>query len=609
MFNYNRTYLIHIREATKMTKTLLIDRMKERWTQVFGRFPLALLFTGLAAVFTMLSIQLDQDTFFTEAIASGLAALLFAIGHLAVEGFLAERKKLHLPLFSALFILAALYYVYLMQTELFVDQISSIRTLVLFFTLTVTFIALPTIRSSYAFSETLVAFIKSLFSSLLIAVVFYIGVAAILGTFTTLFMPIGFEWFGHAASLIFIFFAPVLFLSGIPVYGADKNSEAFKTATLRATLLSFLIDFIVVPLLMVFSILLIAYIGINITGEFWLDNLIEPMLISYVSVGFITLFLTEQSSKGYVIIFNRFFPYLLLIIAVFQSLSSSIKSVELGLTHGRYFVLLFGIFAISGVLIYAFFRSYKKIIPFILVSLGLVSVLPLVDSVSIGIASQVRQVNAIVDQDDLDENGIIRADNDFSHEDMVQISYSLHYLEQANATGRVEWLPANFDYYNQFQNVFGFDPYYYVNYDEEGLIQDPSANDYAYVELDERIPLLLPVSEYDDVIFFGTYWLNHSMDGNTVELTQPDTQLIIHSDDSVLGLELVENDEVLINFDLSFLQDEIYLLSESGQSLTLEELSFSEENEEVEITAIINRLETDSSGYLAGTFTILINYK
>ncbi|MCC5895649.1 MAG: DUF4153 domain-containing protein [Alkalibacterium sp.] len=592
-----------------MNKMRIFDKLKERGMHVFRRFPLAIFFILAATISSMLSIQMDQNSFTREAVSSGLAAILFATGHLAVEGVLAQKKKWHLPLFASVFILSLLYYVYLLQTDLFTNEISFIRTLVLYFIVVVAFIAVPTIKSRFTFSETLVAFITSLFSSLLIAVVFYIGVAAILGAFSTLFTPLSFEWFGQAAALIFIFFAPAFFLSGLPVYNEERETASAHTAVSRPTLLSFLVDFIIVPLLLIFSVLLIAYIGINITGEFWLDNLIEPMLISYVSIGFITLFLTEYSSKPWVTAFNRYFPYLLLVIAIFQSVSSSIKSFELGLTHGRYFVLLFGIFAISGVLIYAFFRSFKKVIPFILVALGVVSVLPLVDAVSIGIASQVRQVNTVVDEEQLDDDGRVRSDVEFSHEDRVQISYSFNYLEQTNALDRLEWLPDNFNYYNQFEQVFGFDPYYYANYDSDGLIQDPSANDYAYIELDETIPLVLPVTEFDDVIFFATYWLHHTPGENRIDLNEPDSEMIITADGSVLTLEIIQDEAVVMNFDLSFLQDEIYVLSESSQTLTLDELSFTEENEEVKVTVVVNRLETDSTDYLGGAFTVLIDYK
>lgn len=592
-----------------MTKKPFYNRLKERGALVFRRFPISILFIAVATLFTLLSIQMDQTTFTREAVSAGLAALLFATGHLAVEGFLANRKKHQLPLFVGLFILSLLYYLYLRQTDLLTNQISLIRTFVLYFILTVTFIAVPTVRSPYTFPGTLVAFIKSIFSSLLIAVVFYVGVASILGTFSTLFTPLSFEWFAHAAALIFVFFAPIYFLSGTPFYIEEREPGTVNEATLKPTLLSVLIDYIIVPLLLVFSVLLIAYIGINITGEFWLDNLIEPMLISYVSAGFIALFLTEHSTKSWVTLFNHYFPYLLLIIAVFQSISSSIKSFELGLTHGRYYVLLFGIFAISGVLIYGFFKTFRKVIPFILVALGIISILPLVDAVSIGIASQLRQVDNVIDQNQLDENGRISSDVEFSHEEMIQLSYSFNYLEQTNALDRIDWLPENFNYYNQFQTVFGFDPYYYSNFDTEYPGQVPVEQDYAYVELDKDTPILLPVTDFDDIVFFSTYQITDSSGENTVELNQPGTQLVITADDTVIGLELVENDEMLMNFDLSFLKDEVFVLYETSQFLTLEELTFTEENDEVEVSVIVNRFESSSSANSEGEFTVLINYK
>lgn len=369
-----------------MNRTRFFGRFRQRSMAVFGRFPLSIFFLAVTTLIVMADIQLTRTSLTREAFSAGLGALFLACGQLWNEKNQRQKTCSSRLILLVSALSALLYYIYLRQINFASDQSAMIRTIVVIFIASVMLITIPTSRRAYTFSQSLVAYIRTFFSSLLLAVVFYIGVAAILATFSTLFTQLSFEWYSHSAALIFLFFAPVYFLSGIPDFFRDKNDQAITEAISRPNILAVLVDFIVVPLILIFSALLVAYIGANITGEFWLDSLIEPMLISYVAVGFITLFLTEQSTKQWVRLFNRYFPYLLLVIAVFQSISSSIKSFQLGLTHGRYFVLLFGIFAISGVILYGFFKSASRYIPLILIALGTVSILPFIDSVSIGTA-------------------------------------------------------------------------------------------------------------------------------------------------------------------------------------------------------------------------------
>ncbi|SDK24810.1 DUF4153 domain-containing protein [Alkalibacterium thalassium] len=592
-----------------MNRTRLFARFRQRSMAVFGRFPLSIFFLAVTTLIVMADIQLTRTSLTREAFSAGLGALFLACGQLWNEKNQRQKTRSSWLILLVSAVSAFLYYIYLRQINFASDQSAMIRTIVVIFIASVMLITIPTSRTAYTFSQSLVAYIRTFFSSLLLAVVFYIGVAAILATFSTLFIQLSFEWYSHSAALIFLFFAPVYFLSGIPDFFRDKNDQAVTEAISRPKILAVLVDFIVVPLILIFSALLVAYIAANITGEFWLDSLIEPMLISYVAVGFITLFLTEQSSKQWVHLFNRYFPYLLLVIAVFQSISSSIKSFQFGLTHGRYFVLLFGLFAISGVIIYGFFKSASRYIPLILIALGTVSILPFIDSVSIGTASQIRQVEDIIQADNFDDNGRIRTEVSFSHEERNQLSYSFNYLNNINELERLDWLPERFDYYNNFQTVFGFDPYYFANHNSENGEWFPVETEYAYVELDNEQPVTFSVAGMDDMVYFSVYQSEGFNEDKRIDLNQENTELIIQHDDEVFSLELEENDEVIMVFDLSFLQEDIYDLQGMSQARPLEDLTFVEENEEVVITLIVNRFETDRNAFYGGDFTVLLDYK
>lgn len=576
-------------------------QLKAQGLLVIRRFPLSILLFFAAALFTSISIQADNTTFTKEALIVGLAALLLAGGQLALEGFLSRNKVMRVLLPALIIVFSVLYYFYLRQVDFFYYQPAVIRTAVLYFTGLILFISAPTIRSRWAFSETLIAFIKAFFSSLLLSAVMYLGVTIIFGTYSTLFTVLSYRWFGQAAAWIFIFFGPVYLLARTPRYSEGPSQSSAADETVIPPLLSSLIDFIVVPLTLVFTVLLIAYIAANITGDFWLDNLIEPMLISYVVVGFLTLYLTEHSNRSWVKLYNRYFPYLLLVIALFQSLSSSIKSFELGLTHGRYFVLLFGIFAISSVIIYGFFKRLKPLIPFILVFLGLISILPFIDAVSIGIASQKSQIESVVDEDNLNR--------EYSHEEKMQLSYSFNYLQETTESFSFDWLPDDFSVYDDFQSTFGFEPYYYANYQYDQQRPEPVDREYAYMEMNRDTPVRYPVSGSDEAVQFATYYMRDESGNNRIELDENDALLEVTVDDNQLLLELIQNEEILLAYDLSFLKDTAFDQPETHQSLSIEELTFTEENEETRLTVIVHHFETDREGMFEGEFFVLIDFK
>lgn len=587
-----------------MKNSQFFMRLKRRGSVVFKRFPLPIAFIGLATLFSLLSIQSNDFAYGAEILTSGLAALFLAAFILLTENLLSS-KKWHWILETGLLLSVLLYYIYLRQVDFSVNQAGSIRTLVYYFIAIVCLIAAPTVLSTFSLTDSLVAMIKAFFSSLLLAVVMYLGVNAVLGTYSTLFAVLDFTWFSYSAALIFTFFAPVYFLSMIPRFFESAEEDYVHQAISRPKLLAILMDFIVVPLILIFTVLLIAYIGLNLAGEFWLDNLIEPMLISYVIIGLLTLFLTEPSDKPWIRLFKRYFPYLLLFISLFQSVSSSIKSFQLGLTYGRYFVLLFGLFAISSCVILAFFKNKQKHIPLVLILLGLFSTLPVIDAVSVGIRSQLSRIDQIVSENDLNENGQVSPDVSYTDEEKTQLSYSFNHLQDVSALNRVDWLPDQFNYYNDFERVFGFDPFFF---EKTETSQEPTQRDYAYVEIDRRSPVVIPVNQADEAVFLTTYFLE-TEDTYTLELNRDATELEITLEENLFVLDLVEEGDLLLSFDLSFLAEDVFTLSEDGETLSIEEATFSDENEAAEIRVILNYFEVQSNGVFNGDVTVLIDYK
>ena len=42
-----------------------------------------------------------------------------------------------------------------------------------------------------------------------------------------------------------------------------------------------LISYIIIPITAIFTVILLLYVIMNITGDFWKDNLMEPLLVTF----------------------------------------------------------------------------------------------------------------------------------------------------------------------------------------------------------------------------------------------------------------------------------------------------------------------------------------
>ncbi|WP_423189057.1 DUF4153 domain-containing protein [Alkalibacterium sp. f15] len=585
-------------------KDWLIQR-KTQWLATFSRFPIAIALLALTVMFTLSDIySRGEPDYMNHVLSLGIGVLLVVSVQLYSERLSIDKLYLWGIKLASL-ILPLLYYFYLTQAPLGFNQSGSVRTLVLYFILVILLLVVPTLRSHLTFSDSLIIYIKAFFSGLLISVILFIGISAILSAYTTLIYSLDYRWFSYSAAIVFIFVGPVYLLSRLPVFDEEKHDLSINEAKSIPPLLEILIAYIIIPVLLVFSAILIAYILINISGEFWKDNLMEPMLISYTIAGILTLFLAENVDKKIPRLFSRFYPYLLLVIAIFQTVSSSLKTADIGLTHGRYFVLLFGVFSIISTLIYSFLKSKKIFIPFLLIGLGVISILPMIDAVSIGINNQLSKVNNIVESAEMDEEMTEQLGETLSDEEKAKFSYSMNYLNQQEKLDQLDWLPDNFAYERDFEQTFGFNPsfHYYYGSDIDGPF--PSGSRYAYMELDMTQPNVIPLADVDELVELSTY-LGSQIN---VDLDNEPYSLKFVAERDALSVELLENDSSVLTYDLSFIRELAWEVPVENSQRPLDELMFTEENEDVRLTVIVRRLEVEENTNVEGEFIILITYK
>ena len=241
-------------------------------------------------------------------------------------------------------------------------------------------------------------------------------------------------------------------------------------------------------------IILLVYIIKNIGGEFWSDNLLEPMIVSYSITVIVVYILASELENKFTALFRKILPKVLVPIVVFQIISSLLSLSETGITHTRYYVILYGLFAaISGILLSFLPVRKNGVIAALLIVFSIFSIVPPVDAFSISKSSQINLVEKVLLENKMIEEQTITPNSNISNEDKKTITNAMSYLNTMEYTKEVEWLPKDFDYYEDFSDTFGFVEYY----------ESDRMNESVYVSLEPNTTI--GITGYDTFVYSNIY--------------------------------------------------------------------------------------------------------
>lgn len=465
-------------------------------TRAVSRYPLTLLFL-LAGTWSLgLSIHGGGD-YNSEIFSCVVGALLGACAQAAYERF-SRRPSARWLLLGGAAILTLGYYL-LVRGAPELGEEAAVRTLVALLALLVAFIWLPAIRSGQLnFNRSFMAVFKAIFHSALYAVVLFGGCSLIIAAIDTLITNIGYRAYSYTADIVFLLFGPVFFFSLLPVYSgageeAAPDKQVLREEEVRRAIscpgfLAALVSYVMIPLAAVFTVILVLYIARNITGAFWTNNLLEPLLVTFASVVLFLLILSAELENRFASLFRSIFPKVLVPIVVFQIAASLLSVRDVGVTHPRYFVILFGIFAaLSGLILSAFSVRKTGAVAALFLLCAVVAVVPPFDAFSVSRRSQQTVLEAALTRNGMLTDNAVTPKSDISGEDKEKIISSVEYLSRMSYTSRIAWLSDDFEVYQDFYRTFGFQPYQASNPQER----------FVYVALDSAAPV--DVSGYDSL--------------------------------------------------------------------------------------------------------------
>jgi len=598
----------------------IADKMQEKLSGLYealSRYPLTVIFLVAAAVVNSMAIHQEVD--YTKFLLTYVVGACLGFTLQAVwERFFYKRS--HCIALMALCLVLTLGYFLIVRQYTTTSIETWIRTSVAIFALLIAYIWVPVIKSEVSFNESFMIAFKALFNSLLFSGVIFMGITLIIGATDLLLFRVPEKSYMHALNIVGMLFAPIYFLLLIPVYPgkSDKNRspEEIENSQEKITrsascpkFLEILISYIIIPLLSAYTVILIIYIAINITGPFWTDNRLEPMLVGFAIVVILVYILASRLENKFAVLFRKIFPKVLVPIVLFQIMSSVLRTQDTGITHGRYYVILFGVFALVTGILLSFMPVRKNgIIAALLIGFAAISIIPPVDAFTISRANQVGILTAVLVENNMLQDNTITPNASVSEEDKKIISNTMNYLGMMEYTKNIPYLRENFDLYKDFYDTFGFYRYQESMYGQEAI----------YLSLDQQSPV--NINGYDTFILVNFYYqdakserliCDFEKDGKTYTFTQGKTSspgTIRLTDEAGEELITVNMQDVYDHFDTSPVGN----YTTSKDAMSAEEATYTQGNDKADISLVAVNLNIDKSNSeqpYNGDFYVLIKIK
>ena len=483
--------------------------------KAFSRFPLTALFLAFATFLSWYMVNLHgTPPHYIEklAFASVLGAIMSAAAQGLYERFQGPQR---IYTFLGTIILTVGYYLIISPVPEISEEVS-LRTFVAIFALLCLFLWIPSYRRVTTFDSITLTHFKSVFTAFLYAAVLSAGVSAIIGAIDVLLFNINSDIYLYANETIWIFFMPMYYLSILPKFSSEEEEDLVygKKAAIYPKFLDILMSRIAIPIIAIFTgVLIIYFIKILVTFK-WPIGQVGPIVLGYATAGIFIFILSSLLENNFAKRYRKYFPKFLIGVVLMQLVSVGIRINAYGITESRYYVALFGIYALVCGIILSFKSTERNgLIVLLLAGFAIFSVVPPVDTFTVSRVSQISRIEKILTAEGMLSNGKLLAKENPSENSKIEITNILSYLNSRGYTSRVKWLPKDFNSYNDMKATLGFDSYYKNSVD--------NAKNDIYLNLDSNYPI--DISGYDALLTMSSnpYDKGNNADQDVVIKGQP----------------------------------------------------------------------------------------
>ncbi len=237
------------------------------------------------------------------------------------------------------------------------------------------------------------------------------------------------ELYGETFVMLSIFGSSFIFL-----LFNEKGLEYLEKDGSYPVILKFFTQFILIPLLLIYVIILYFYSGKILLNWELPEGWVSYLILAYSIVGILALLLVhplkDETTKSWVKMFSKVFYFSLLPLIVLLFTAIFTRVLQYGFTEARYYVVLLAVWLLGVVLYFIFIKKASiKFIPISLFLLGLFSLIfPYLNTFSVAKRSQKNELEQILNQHHLLENGKINFNKKVSSDVVSNISDKFEFL-------------------------------------------------------------------------------------------------------------------------------------------------------------------------------------
>lgn len=517
--------------------TELIQYIVKGMSRAIIRFPLTVLSLVGATVLIcyMISLNTSPSLFVQKAMFTLLVgAFLGMVAQFATERF-EKLSKARLAVYGVSALLTLGYFIILWPAPEISAEIG-VRTFVAVFAMLCAVLWVPCYKIKTDFNQVALVHFKSFFTSVLYSGVLSAGIAAIIATVDILLFNVNDDAYPYMMTFVWVMFAPLYYLSLLPKFNSEEESdlERMQIAKSYPRFLEILVSYIAIPLVGTYSLVLLAYFVKILVTLNWPSGQLGPMVLVYSAAGLIVFILASSLENRFSSLYIKIFPKVLIPVVIMQLISVGIRLNAYGITESRYYVTLFGIFSIVvGVMLSLKPITRNSSIALLAACFAIFSIIPPMDAFTVSRVSQINRVENILQTEGILSEGKLTPKADASEHTKVETSNILTYLDRQSSLEYIDWLPEEFNIYQDMEKVFGFGPTY------PNIIEKETQHFYA--SLDAQQPINISGYDISMIIHSGRFNIK---EGNGNSELYPFT---LDGVDYELGIERLSNLEYKVS--------------------------------------------------------------
>jgi len=418
-----------------------MSKIKEKIKQILPdmkrgieRFPLTI-FCGIIVFllsFYVLETSGTNNNRFIEEVLKFIFLMILCIPLTAAlelirEKYFSGKNKWIIRALNAMITLAFIvfyrfYYLYEVGKELFFDNSEKLlATGIIFFLF---FLLAPIIGKKDEEEKYFQSVIVDKAVTVLFSVVLFLGLTVVFLTVDGLSL-IKLEGKIYVETWLFVVFVFAMIFFASKLKKVDENLEEYEIHKV----FKFLIYFIVIPLITIYTGILYIYFGKMLVTRSWPQGLVSHLILWYTIFSlFIMIMVTPMTKKDPVAkVFKKYFPFASIPLLALSIVSISKRISQYGVTELRYFIVLLGIWLIFC-MVSSIFKARLSVILISLIAVVYISVFSPVNNRRITIMSQNKRLERILIKHGLLKDGKLVKNSGLNENQKYEITDVLNYI-------------------------------------------------------------------------------------------------------------------------------------------------------------------------------------